>query len=92
MAGWSHRFDEPIALPRGGALVTLEDAARHIMALPKTQQRQPAWQLAARILIAAAEGRDFPMHARIAVAKALGLPRPPPAPGGTRARKVRLIS
>jgi hypothetical protein len=79
--GWSRAFDDPIPLPRGRELATLEEAARHIMKLPKAEQQQPRWQLAARILIAAAEGRDFAMHARIAMAKALDLPRPAPEPG-----------
>jgi hypothetical protein len=30
---WSRRFDEPIALPDGRALITLRDAGAHISSL-----------------------------------------------------------
>ena len=36
--GWQRRFEEPIPLPRGRQLVTLEDAARYIQKLPKAEQ------------------------------------------------------
>jgi hypothetical protein len=51
-------------------LVTLRDAADHIMKLPKAEQQLEEWQTAA-CLIGAAEGRDFLMHARIGVMRAL---------------------
>jgi hypothetical protein len=34
---WRRRFDEPIPLPRGRQLVTLEDAGRYITKLPKAE-------------------------------------------------------
>jgi hypothetical protein len=37
----SARFDEPIPLPRGRQLVTLEDAAAYIMKLSKAEQDLP---------------------------------------------------
>jgi hypothetical protein len=90
---WSDRFEDPIPLPGGRALVTFEDAAGYIQKLPRTTHRLPEWQTATEILIAAAEGRDFRMHARIAVLKALNRDRPPPAPGPRRkkARVYRVI-
>lgn len=75
---WSASFDDPIVLPDGGALTSLRDAAAYIFALPKAEQEHPAWQLAAATLLAAAEGCDFLMHARIAVLRALNRDRPPP--------------
>jgi hypothetical protein len=75
---WSDRFEDPIALGRGRALVTLEDAARYIQKLPKAEQHQAHWQTATEVLIGAAEGRDFHMHARIGVLRALNHGRPPP--------------
>jgi hypothetical protein len=33
--GWKRRFDDPIALPGGRQLVTLEDAGAYITELPK---------------------------------------------------------
>jgi hypothetical protein len=34
---WSARFDDPIPLPRGRQLVTLEDAGKYITKLPKAE-------------------------------------------------------
>jgi len=71
MADWARAFDEPIPLPRGRHLVTLEDAAAYIMKLPKAEQALEEWQTAIGCLIGAAEGRDFMMHARIGMLRAL---------------------
>lgn len=78
-ARWSTHFDDPIPLAPGGELVTLRDAATFITELPKAQQQHQAWQTAIEILIATAEGREFLMHARIAVLRALNKDRPAPA-------------
>jgi hypothetical protein len=58
-------------LPGGRELVTLRDAADYIMKLPKAEQDLEEWQTAIACLIGAAEGRDFLMHARIRVLRAL---------------------
>jgi len=42
-----------------------------VQELPAAAHKRAEWQTAVRILIAAAEGRDFMMHARIAMTKAL---------------------
>jgi hypothetical protein len=44
--GWSRRFDDPIPPLRGRALVTLKDAADHIMVLPQAEQNLDKWQTA----------------------------------------------
>ena len=62
--GWQRPFDYPIPLPRGRRLVTLHDAASHIMKLPKAEQNHEARQTAIACLIMAAEGRGPLMHAR----------------------------
>jgi hypothetical protein len=69
--GWSPPFDDPIPLPRGRKLVSLQDAASYIMKLPKPEQNLSEWQTAIGRLIGAAEGRDFLMHARIGMLRAL---------------------
>jgi hypothetical protein len=69
--GWSTPFDDPIPLPRGRQLVSLQDAASYIMKLPKPEQNLPEWQTAIGRLIGAAEGRDFLMLVRIGVMRAL---------------------
>lgn len=68
---WSRALDDPISLPSGKALRTLQDAADHILALPKREQSLPHWQTAVEALILAAEGRGPDMHARIAMIRAL---------------------
>jgi len=35
--GWQRRFDDPIPLPRGRQLVTLQDAGNYITKLPKAE-------------------------------------------------------
>jgi hypothetical protein len=69
--GWSRKFEDPIPIPDGGLLVTLKDAADYIMKLPKAEQNLEEWQTAIGCLIGAAEGRDFLMHARIGMLRAL---------------------
>jgi hypothetical protein len=69
--GWSRPFEDPIPLPRGRQLVTLNDAADYITRLPKTEHETPEWQAATEALIMAAEGRGPLMHARIGVMRAL---------------------
>ena len=70
--GWKRTFDEPIQLPRGRQLVTLEDATRYIQKLPKAEQQIEEWQTAVETLILAAESNRGPtMLARIGVMRAL---------------------
>jgi hypothetical protein len=69
---WSAPFDEPIRLPGGRRLTTLQDAADYIMKLPENVQHQEPWQIAVENLINAAEtGGGWMMFARIAVMRAL---------------------
>jgi hypothetical protein len=44
--GWKRLFDEPIPLPRGRQLVTLEDAGTYITRLPKAEHEAQEWQAA----------------------------------------------
>ena len=71
VAAWARPFDDPVLLPGGRELLTLRDAADYIMKLPKADQDLEEWQTAIGCLIGAAEGRDFLMHARIGVLRAL---------------------
>jgi len=69
---WSTPFDEPIALPSGRKLATLQHAADYVMKLPDAVQQQARWQIAVENLINAAEtGGGFLMFARIAMMRAL---------------------
>jgi hypothetical protein len=56
---WKRRFDDPIVLPDGHRLVTLQDAGTYILRPPKVEQNLSEWQTAIVCLIGAAEGRDF---------------------------------
>ncbi|WP_441255892.1 hypothetical protein [Tardiphaga sp. 285_C5_N1_2] len=68
---WSTRFSEPIALPAGGTLATLQDAGEYITRLPKQTHDAPPWQNAMHVLIQAAE-YDGPIEfARIGMLQAL---------------------
>jgi len=40
---WKRRFDEPMPLPRGRQLVTLEDAGPYITKLPKAEHEAQEW-------------------------------------------------
>jgi hypothetical protein len=48
-----------------------KDAGAYITRLPKAEQDLEEWQTATGCLIGAAEGRDFLMHARIGMLRAL---------------------
>jgi hypothetical protein len=73
---WSTPFDDPILLLRGRPLVTLKDAADYITKLPSAEQNKVEWQTAIHCLIGAAEGRDFLMHARVGLLRALNADKP----------------
>ena len=69
--GWKRLFDEPISLPRGRQLVTLEDAGTHITKLPKAEHKAAEWQDAMKALILVAESGGPTMFARIGIIRAL---------------------
>jgi hypothetical protein len=68
---WSARFDEPILLPRGHQLVTLQDAGNYITKLSKAEHEAPEWQAAMEALILVATHGGPTMLARIGVMRAL---------------------
>jgi hypothetical protein len=49
--GWKRRFEDPIPLPRGRQLVTLEHAANYIQKLPKADHLLKEWQAAVEALL-----------------------------------------
>jgi hypothetical protein len=69
--GWSREFDEPIALPDGGKLVVLRDAANYITALPAKEAALAEWQAAIEALILVADLGGPTMFARIGMMRAL---------------------
>jgi len=68
---WSAPFEDPIPLPNGLQLLTLKDAADHIMTLSKAEHSAPEWQAAMEALILVAETGGPTMLARIGVMRAL---------------------
>ena len=68
---WSALFEDPIPLPNGRQLLTLRDAANHIMKLSKAEHSAPEWQAAMEALILVAETGGPTMLARIGVMRAL---------------------
>jgi hypothetical protein len=69
--GWKRQFDEPIPLPRGRQLVTLEDAGTYITKLPKAEHEAAEWQAAMEALILVATSGGPTMFARIGIMRAL---------------------
>ena len=67
---WDQRFFDPIMLPGRKPLVTLRDAAKYIVKLPKTEQQLPEWQTAAEVLLLIGEHGGDPMMANIAMLRA----------------------
>jgi hypothetical protein len=63
--GWKRAFDDPIPLPDGRELVTLQDAGHYITKLPKAEHDAPEWQAAMQALILVAAKGGATMLARI---------------------------
>jgi hypothetical protein len=68
---WKRPFDDPIPLPRGRQLVTLEDAGTYITKMPKAEHEAAEWQAAMEALILVATLGGPTMFARIGVMRAL---------------------
>ena len=64
-------MDEPIPLPRGRRLVTLEDTGRYITKLPKADHESAEWWAAMEALILVATSGGPTMFARIGIMRAL---------------------
>jgi hypothetical protein len=93
---WARRFDEPITLPDGGELVTLEDAGNYITKLPKAEHEAAEWQAAMEALILVAERGGPTMLPRIGMMRALnarGAPASaaPPAPRKKAGKKYGVV-
>jgi hypothetical protein len=69
--GWKRRFDEPIPLPRGRQLVTLEDAGNYITKVAKAEHEAQEWLAAMEALILVATSGGPTMFARIGIMRAL---------------------
>ncbi len=70
-SGWWPRIRRAIALPDGGKLVLLRDAANYITALPAKEATLAKWQAAIEALILVADLGGPTMFARIGVVRAL---------------------
>jgi hypothetical protein len=70
-SGWKRLFEDPIPLPRGRQLVTLEDAGKYITKLPNAERESSEWQAAMEALILVATSGGPTMFARIGVMRAL---------------------
>ena len=92
--GWNRPFDEPIPLPRGRELVTLEEAGTYITKLPKAKYEALESQAAMEVLILIATSGGPTMSARIGMLRALnhGKSSPAAAPCCERARASQIVS
>jgi hypothetical protein len=68
---WSRRFEDPVILPDGRKLVTLEHADNYITKLPKAEHKAAEWQAAMEALILVATSGGPTMFARIGIMRAL---------------------
>ena len=86
---WSRAFHVPITTPDGLMLRALRHAGEYIQELPRAKYKQPVWQIAAEVLLAAVEGSGPLMFAEIAMRKAVnaGKPAPEPTPPRRAAKK-----
>jgi hypothetical protein len=71
MAGWKRAFEEPIPLPRGRRLFTLQDAGHYILNLPESGHTAPEWQAAMKALGLVATLGGPTMFARIGMLRAI---------------------
>jgi hypothetical protein len=79
---WSRKFSEPIELPNGESLVTLQDAIAWLArSVPPSEHDTHEVQIAAHCLTDAAENDGPMVFARIAMLKAINRNKPrQPAP------------
>jgi hypothetical protein len=66
--GWKRPFDDPIPLPRGRQIVTLEDAGDHTAS---AEREAAEWQAAMEAVILVATLGGPTMFARIGIMRAL---------------------
>ena len=69
--GWKRPFDDPIVLPDGRQLITLEDAGNHVTELPEAVHELPEWQAAMEALLVVVKHNGPTMFARIGIMRAL---------------------
>src|SRR5260370_34743880 len=69
--GWKRRFEEPISLPGGRLLVTLQDAGKYMTKLPKADHEAQEWLAAMEALILVGTLGGPTMMARIGFMRAL---------------------
>jgi hypothetical protein len=88
--GWTREFDDPIPLPRGGQLDTLEDAARYVQNLSKAEHELEEWRIAVEVLLLIVKHNGSTMMARIGMMRAQ-YPNLPKAPRRKRAKAHKII-
>src|ERR1700753_609330 len=75
-AGWKRSFDEPIELPDGGKISTLQQAIAYLAALPEAEHAMKQVQAAAHCVTHAAENYGPMLFARIGMMQAIHRHRP----------------
>ena len=90
---WFKRFAAPITLPDGRELLTMQDAADYITALPKAKRNAAEWQIAMEAVMLVAKHNGSEILARTAVLQALkrGKPAPEPTPRRKAVKKFRIV-
>ena len=90
---WFKRFAAPITLPDGRELLTMQDAADYITALPEAKRNAPEWQIAMEAVRLVAKHNGSEILARMAMRQALnhGKPAPEPTPRRKAVKKFRIV-
>jgi hypothetical protein len=71
-SGWKRKFDEPIELPDGTKLATLQQAVTYLAkTVPKAERKHPKVEIAADHLTRAAEQNYSMVFARMATLRAI---------------------
>lgn len=90
MVDWSRRFDVPINLPNGKQIVTLDDARKYLLAIPKAKQTELVGTAVEAVLMAA-EGRGPLLHANVGIGRVVYGPKPPREPRKKAVKKFRIV-
>jgi hypothetical protein len=91
---WFKRFAAPITLPNGRReLMTMQDAAEYITALPEAERNAPEWQIALEAVTLVAKRNGSELLARMAMLQALkrAKPAPEPTPRWKAVKKFRIV-
>jgi hypothetical protein len=69
--GWNEKLIRPIEAAEGDIIVTLADARKYLLKLPKDRHDDPTVAAAVQALLMAAEGHGPILHAQVGIGKVI---------------------